>query len=310
MTFSLTETLRDQILFAMEDQNCLSCVDAKDGRVAVVSSSDGAMEIEVDGEIDIDEENYYSLPEWDSSDGFEMMENFTAGLHSPQAHDQLRRCLANRRGVFRNFKDIIRSYPEVEKKWFAFKDKTMQGRITEWYNDLCESWGLEHLEQDFLDDTENLVCDDFEFTVYDSVKDKESVDRAGCMWADELKANYSGETGAAVAAMAETYRNNPLFESKKGFVCRTNEGEFAGYVLTCVFTSSAKKTAALTDLFVIQNYRGLGIGRELIQKCLEELKNCGIQRVILFNSVIPSSMESLLSQFSFEKTDFGYLAKL
>ncbi|MBQ0039652.1 MAG: GNAT family N-acetyltransferase [Treponema sp.] len=298
MTFKLTDILRDQILFSMEDQGNSYLVSAAEGKVVVVQ----------DDEPVLDGINYYSLPSWESGDGFEMMENFTAGLHNPNCYKELRRCLANRRGVFRTFKDILRSYPEVEQMWFAFKDKTMNGCITEWYNELCESWGLEQLEEDeYSEDTEYLVQDDFEFTEYDSVKDKECVDREVINMTEEYKEKYSGELGDAVADILKRQSNSCDAESKIGYVCYSHDHDFLGCALVSSCPSSAKKTVVFTDFFVIQNYRGLGIGRELLKKCLADLKMRGIQWLILTNSIQPESMESLLFEFSFKKTDFGYV---
>ena len=48
-----------------------------------VAEYNGDEEVE---EVEIDDENYYSIPSWDSSDGFELMENFTAGLHNPNGN--------------------------------------------------------------------------------------------------------------------------------------------------------------------------------------------------------------------------------
>lgn len=315
MTFKLTDSLIDEILFAMEDQGTVSCVDAKNGTLRVLASDfmdaaeyNGNEEVE---EVEIDDENYYSIPSWDSSDGFELMENFTAGLHNPNAHKELRTCLANRRGVFRNFKNILKTYPEVEKKWFAYKDKVMHGRITEWYNELCESWGLEGLEENpESEDTEYLVQDDFEFTEYDSLKDKECVDREVAKLAEELKENYSGELGGAVFDILKRQSDFCSGGDKFGYVCCSQDKEFLGCALVSYCPSSAEKTVVFTDFFVIQNYRGLGIGRELMSKCLAGLKKRGIQWVILTNTVQPESMESLLFEFSFAKKDFGYAVNL
>ena len=298
MTFRLTDILIDQILFYMENQGETALVFARDGKIVPV----------VDDEPELDDENYYSLPDWTSADGFELMENFTAGLHNPNAYKELRRCLANRRGVFRNFKDILKSYPEVEKKWFAFKDKVMHRRITEWYNELCESWGLETLEENpEYDDTEYLVQDDFEFTEYDSVKDKECVDREVCELAKEYGETYSGELGKAVADILRNQSVRCSGEDKFGYVCCSHDGEFLGCALVSACPSSAKKTVVFTDFFVIQNYRGLGIGKELLNRCLAGLKDRGIQWVILSNTVMPESLETLFFEFSFKKTDFGYV---
>lgn len=301
MTFRLTDILRDQILFYMENQDNVALVSAEEGKVVPVENEDP----------ELDEENYYSLPEWTSSDGFEMMENFTAGLHNPAAYKELRRCLANRRGVFRNFKDILKSYPEVEQKWFAFKDKVMHGRITEWYNDLCESWGLETLEEYAeSEDTEYLVQDDFEFTEYDSIKDKECVDREVINLTEEYREKYSGELGGAVVDILKRQSDCCKAENKFGHVCYSHDEEFLGCALVSPCPSSAKKTVAFTDFFVIQDYRGLGIGKELLNRCLADIKSRGIQWVILSTKILPESMETLIQEFSFEKKDFGFLLNL
>lgn len=312
MTFSLTDSLKDKILFAMEDQNSVYCVDAENGELKILSSENFSREeLNGDDEIDIDEENYYSIPSWDSDDGFEIMENFTAGLHNPNAYKELRRCLANRRGVFRNFKSILKSYPEVEQKWYAFKDRTMHARITEWYNVLCESWGLEGLEENPESfDTEYLVQDDFEFTKYDSLKDKECVDREVINIAEEYKERHEGSLGEAVADIFKSQSAAVSWENKFGYACYSHDHEFLGCSLVSYCPSSAKKSVAFTDFFVIQNYRGLGIGKELLNRCLADFKDFGIQWVILSTKIMPESMENLFCEFSFKKTEFGFILNL
>lgn len=312
MTFKLTDLLKSEILFAMEDQGKTSCVDAQKGILRVIASDDGIIEEDAgDAEIDIidiDEENYYSIPSWESSDGFELMENFTAGLHNPNAYRELRNCLANRRGVFRNFKNILKTYPEVEKKWFAYKDKMMYARITEWYNELCESWGLEKLEENpESEDTEFLVQEDFEFTEYDSLRDKECVDREVDFLAEEIEKQNEGPLGSAAAEIFRRQSHWCSNGNKFGYVCYSLEGEFLGCALVSDDLSPAKKTVELTDFFVIQNYRGLGIGKQLFNGCLELLKKRGIQWVILSNTFISEPLESLLFEYSFEKKGFGYV---
>ena len=113
MTFDLTDSLSDDILFAMEDQQNSRAVDATKG--CVVSSDS----------VEIDEVNYYALPEWSSGDGFSVLQEFTNNLHSPLAREELKRVLSGGRGVFRRFKDVIKSYPEVEHKWHVYKNAKM-----------------------------------------------------------------------------------------------------------------------------------------------------------------------------------------
>ena len=78
MTFNLTESLTDNILFAMEDQNSVLLVDAKSG--LLVAEED----------VCDDEDRFYALPEWSSEDGYNLMEEFTSNLYAPNVHEELR----------------------------------------------------------------------------------------------------------------------------------------------------------------------------------------------------------------------------
>lgn len=40
------------------------------------------------------------------------------------------------KGAFRRFKNVLYNYPDEEKRWFEYKDKSMKREITEWLNDL------------------------------------------------------------------------------------------------------------------------------------------------------------------------------
>lgn len=306
MTFELTDSIKNDIIFAMEDQNSQSVFNAAENRVvSVLKNTDGQ-----EKSLKADEELLYSLPGWTSDDGFNLMEAFSENCRSPLARNELKKCLQSRRGVFRNFKNILKAYPDVEKRWSVFKTKIMLSKINRWYNDLREVWGLEFLEEDSADETEELVRNDFEFKEYDSDRDKECVDRAVEIMSDEYKSSFEDEIGIAIAEMWRYQSAFVKSENKSGFVCYSHLKEFLGCILFSSCLSSAKKTAVLTDFFVFQNYRGLGIGRELFQKCLEKAKSNGIQWVLFSNTIIPESMEHLLSKFSFEKLGSGYIVDL
>lgn len=301
MTFDLTDSLSDDILFAMEDQQNSRAVDATKG--CVVSSDS----------VEIDEVNYYALPEWSSGDGFSVLQEFTNNLHSPLAREELKRVLSGGRGVFRRFKDVIKSYPEVEHKWHVYKNAKMRQRLHEWYAMLRESWGLEQLEyseDENIDETEELVRNDFIFNRYESSRDKDFIYHGAELIKEEYKSQYPFEVGDAVAFMWQNISSFTDSDKKSGFVCYTQTDEFAGCLLFSNCPASAKKTVAITDFFVLQNYRGLGIGQELLGKSLDELKSRGIQWVLIFNAVIPESMESLLARFRFDKLGSAYLVDL
>ena len=161
MTFALTDELTSSIISAMENQECDFVVDA--GHACLLEANQKADDI-----------NFYGLPEWTAADGFAMREAFVARLNSPLAKDELQRVLHSGRGVFRNFRTVIKNYPEVDKRWHIFKHNTMSARINEWYDSLCEIWGLEKLDH-YSESDESLVHDDFSFSEYDSSADLEQI---------------------------------------------------------------------------------------------------------------------------------------
>ena len=142
MTFALTPELAESIISAMENQNDSFVVDAATGSL-LYEDADG---------IRADDTNYYSLPEWSSADGFNLRESFTSKIYSPIVQEELQDILHSGRGVFKNFKNALKKYPEIDKRWHIYKHKIMSARINEWYNSLREIWGLEKL--DYLDTME------------------------------------------------------------------------------------------------------------------------------------------------------------
>jgi GNAT superfamily N-acetyltransferase len=310
MTFELGDSLLEEIIYSMEDQDTEMIVDAEEACVLPV---DGDVGPSWDDVGDDDSERYYDLPEWTSSDGFELLRDFTNSLHSPLAREDLKRALNGGRGVFRRFKDVIRSYPEVERKFFVFKENRMKARVVEWYNGLRESWGMEKLEfseSDALEETEELVLNDFVFREYDPAKDGGDISRGSDFVAEEYARQFSQELGEAVAEMWRGLSGAWGREEKFGSVCRSHDDEFTGCLLFSFCPPTARTTVALTDFFVLQDYRGLGIGEELLSKSLPMLKGRGIQWVLISNTIVPEPMERLLERFGFDRLGSGYLADL
>lgn len=312
MIFELSDSLLDDIIYSMEDQDVDQVIDAETGSISFVGNDgvDGWVSEEA---LDKEKDRYYALPEWNSNDGFDLLRDFTNNLHSPLAREDLRRAINGGRGVFRRFKDVIKSYPEVERKFFVFKENRMKARVVEWYNRLRESWGMEKLEfseSDASEETDELVLNDFIFREYDSVKDRNDIVCGSDFVAEEYSRQFSLELGEAVAEMWRKLSSARRCEDKFGYVCHSHADEFTGCLLFSFCPSSAKQTVALTDFFVLQDYRGLGIGEELLSKCLPMLKSRGIQWILISNTIIPDSMEHLLERFGFDRLGSGYLADL
>ena len=129
MTFELTDELVDSIISALENQEKKFAVDAESNSL-----------IEKTNFVECDEDSLYELPEWSSKDGFSIMEEFVNELRSPIARNDLLTVLRSGRGVFRGFKNVIKSYPEVEKKWHYFKNKKLISYVNQWYNSLRETY--------------------------------------------------------------------------------------------------------------------------------------------------------------------------
>ena len=157
MMFTLTESLINDVQNALENQISTFGIDAQSNSL-----------IELNENVKVDNELIFELPEWTSEDGFELREEFVKTLHAPIAHEELLSILHSGRGVFRNFRNALKKYPEVEKRWHIYKNNVMKTYINDWYNELREIWGLEKLDQMPESQEESLVYDDFSFLNYDS----------------------------------------------------------------------------------------------------------------------------------------------
>ncbi len=303
MEFELTDSVYSKILFAMEDQT----------QVHVLNTE--TLELEDFNCIEKEKasKKYVELPEWTSADGFSLLEDFTSALHSPVARMELKQAINSGRGVFRNYKNVLKAYPDIERRFNLFKKKRMNDKILEWYNSLREVWGLEKIysldETEDLD-TEELVVNDFQFRNYDFTLDEKIIDEERKSIVNEIENQEVGGLGKTLATLGLHLSSFSEMKNKIGIMCYSHEEEFAGCVLFSFCPNDSKRSVLVTDFFVSRNYRGLGIGKELLLKGLEELKKHDIQWVVLTNTNVPVFMESTLLQFGFEKRDSCFVIDL
>ena len=298
MTFTLTDSLVNQIQSALENQEKKFLVDAAQN--ALIEKTEGLAG---------DDENFYDLPEWDSAAGFKLREDFVERLNSPVAHESLMQVLHSGRGVFRNFRIVLRDYPEVEKKWHIYKNTKMLEYINDWYNSLREIWGLEKL--DYVPESDDsLIHDDFTFTAYNSENDKEALFLEVNAAFKERNVNLADELMQAFYDIWLNQFEAGTERGQTGFVCRSFSNDFAGCITVSFVSNRQEKVMVLTSLFVPAAFRGLGIGTELISMCLSELKKQGKSWLILPNTFIPDFLEPLLLRTGFTKIDSGYAVAL
>ncbi len=72
-----------------------------------------------------------AIPSESSSEGYHDMEAFIDTVRNPHLKERLERAI-NRRGPFRNFKDVLLDYPSERERWFQFKREPSAARILEW----------------------------------------------------------------------------------------------------------------------------------------------------------------------------------
>ena len=81
-----------------------------------------------------DPERFLAIPEQDSNEGYRDMEAFLDTVADPELARLLGVAIQGR-GAFRRFKDVLGDYPAERERWFAFRDRRLQGRILEWLAD-------------------------------------------------------------------------------------------------------------------------------------------------------------------------------
>jgi ribosomal protein S18 acetylase RimI-like enzyme len=257
MQFELSEALIDNILFSMEDQNGESLFDTHNG-VVINETDEGYEEAEEAGRL-------ISLPKWDSSEGYHLMEKFAATFKNTVIREKLSAALGRGKGVFRAFKDALSAYPEAEQLWFSFKEREMRREILDWYNVLREEWGLERIGGE-PEETADLILEDFRFRIPQK-EDSKAAEELHQRCLEELiestgkkglgqKAAFIGDWAKGLGVKAVTV---PVL------VVETGAGEFAGYAAT----ELQKDTLYITALEVKPEYRGLGVGETLLTKLLE-----------------------------------------
>lgn len=297
MNFLLTDELIGSIISAMENQEKTFAVDAAKNRLT-----------EVPENFYIDEENFYCLPEWKPSDGFSIRESFVNQLHSPLVHDELQNVLHSGRGVFKSFRNVLKNYPEIDKRWHIFKHKIMSVKINEWYNSLREVWGLEKLEQLYESD-DTSIYDDFSFKEYNASSDKKML-----LLQFDPNSCYDEKLPLEVfEAIYEKWYNDFEKSDEKnqfGFICFSHSDEFAGCLTLSQMSEKQKDIMIVTGLFVPKQFRGLGICTELIQKSVSKLQTVGKKWILMPNSIIPEILQPLLIRTGFEKINFGYMLVL
>ena len=262
-------------MFSMENQDQILSFDALEGICVDMD------EIDDDYESVIDDERYYDLPEWTSAQGFHVMEQFTARVHNPLLRQALLNALGQRKGVFRRYKEVLRTAPTVEREWYQFKDQQMKAAVYEWYNDLRRLWGLEKISFEEETDTQ-LLPEDFTFQIqkrdaFDTELLRDFIRKTDSPVNDD-NTFISFDAKAALAA-SRLFGQTLFFDADVCAAAGQKHGttqDNAVYITAysgnglcgvCpVIAFPFNENFCIPFLRVLPEYRGLGLGKELLQR--------------------------------------------
>jgi GNAT superfamily N-acetyltransferase len=260
--FELTEELISEVIFAMEDQNSDWWVDT-DSR-SLVSGDQVDEDSREAGEAS--QQRYVPVPVWEPADGFQLMERFVESLRNTELRAELREALSTRRGVFRRFKDALRHYPAFERRWHVFKDQEMRSIVFDWYNDLRSSWGLEPIEVPEEPPHELLLTDiDVRAPAEKDLAEFEELRHAA---REEVLAEHPELTVFLGEKLHRAQEPVPRGEngSARALVAEAAGGSLCGYVCGAASSPEAQPEVAVEEIYVWPEYRGLGIGRLLLER--------------------------------------------
>jgi len=301
MEFELTPEITDEIIFAMEDQTGHFLYDSSDCRcVASRERAAGPQSAPRDD----DDDRYYAIPVWDSVSGFRMMDRFAAQLRNPIVREELRKALSAGHGVFRNFKNILKTHPEVERLWYQFKEREMKNLVLEWYNNLRDFWGLERIGAE-PEETGEIVSQDFQFREY-ALRDEEPLEALLSAIDDEIGGELPLELSDAVTELSDRLRFDN--EDECILVAESAEGEIVGCAVSAPMPAGSLLTAQLNVIAVSPEFRGLGIGKELLARTVDSWSKKGFRWLLFTSPIVPAVFFPVLHRTGF--TEKGHVSVL
>jgi len=291
MEFDLTPEITDEIIFAMEDQTGHFLFDSADCRC--VASREPAGE---GGPSDDDDDRYYALPVWDSVSGFRMMDRFAAQLRNPVVREELRSALSSGHGVFRSFKNILKARPEMERLWFQFKEREMRNIVRDWYNGLRDFWGLGRIGEE-PEETGEIVSHDFTFRE-SGPDDENSLEILLSTIEREIAGGMPPGLSGAVCELRDRIRG-PESEDACILVAETPEGEIVGAACSVPLPEDSFLAAQITQIGVFPEFRGLGIGKELLSRSVDFWTEKGYRWLLCASPLVPPSFIPALHRAGF-----------
>jgi len=262
-SFELTGELIEQIIFAMENQKEKFFLETSVPSIVSTNESENR------------EGHYVPLPVWEPSDGYRLMEQFVLSLRNPVYSEHLSSILHCGSGVFRKFKDALNQRPDIERKWFTFKEKYMKNRVLDWYNALRLEWGLEVWSENFNGEYSPVLTDfSIGLSTSENLESVNEMDRAA------FREMYESFPEDYVSDLFRRYRDGfelEITEDSRIFIAESPDREVVAFIwITAEILEKGSILGRIRQIYVLPEFRDLGLGEKLKERALEDslLKNC------------------------------------
>jgi ribosomal protein S18 acetylase RimI-like enzyme len=285
----LSSELLEQIIYGMENQGEYFCLDVE--KLALIHRNQKEEE-------DPEELRYLSLPRWTPADGYNIMERFVLSLNNPLYRTRLKSILHSGKGVFRNFKNLLKEKPEIEKLWFHYKNKELRGYIQEWL-DSFENYRTMMSLGEAEENLEELILSDFLF-LNSPTHHQIEVEELDSMVLSSLEAELPMEIEEDVFF----YRR--MNERSSFLTAESPEKELAGFIIFQI----EENTALVTNIYTVPEFRGLKIAEELYCKMEELLLSRRIEHIFIERVQAQSLLNHFLVEKEFEPQIITYSKKL
>ena len=249
---NLTEEILERVVYGMENQKDRLLLNPSDGLLYPEKENDGS---------------FIPLPPWGPSEGYRLMDGFAASLPDTGFRRRLFDILHSGSGVFRNFKNALKERPELESLWRRYKKREMRKAALSWMSRWTEALVLEALGPEPEDDWSQLSFSEFLIRkIEEDEQDKVS------MWIQLAEAeNLSGiNTGECSSSYPEYPEDGDVL------VAESPAGEIVGFSWLSIISTEAGLEGRLNQVYVLPEFRGLGIGRLLIHASLKQAEDRGV----------------------------------
>ena len=284
----LTAELLESITFSMEDQETRFYLDLQKG--SLINEKERRYFLE--DEEDLSEDRFLSIPDWEPSDGFHLMEQFANRVRNPLYRTRLLGALQSGKGVFRKFKDTLAELPILERKWFAFKEEQLRRVVITWYREQEGVLGLMKLPAECEELTEDILLEDFTFESYEG----EAPEDLSHFMQELLEQGRSSDEEDAIASFLIA-RRLELLPPTHFQIARTQEGALAAFL---AYELLGDGVVEVPFFAVKRDYRGLGLFRLLFDSFSRQMARLHYMRILITLSGDAVTMDRFFTPYGAE----------